>query len=1147
MSSKVFAIIGLTIVSLFELSNANTYYVSKTGNDNNSGTINSPWLTTSKVQSTMVGGDTVFFCTGIWRDVALNSPSGGTFSDRTVYACSSFVRGIAKLYGGDSLGGWIQHSGSVYKIPYNIYDDLYTLAQDDSLLFKQPNLSSVNGPGKFYPDPVRDTIYVWAYGGDDPDNYDMETGNNRIIAIDASYVTVRDLTLKYARGRGIVIIASAIPHPEAPNILYCNISHVSDINANNASCINLSWSEVPGDSSANIHDFVVRSCSLSYCHDEIGWAQNHGNGINTYSVSYAVIESCAIGPHLYTGIHRKNRLTDGSLALYNTIRDNKIYNTYGDGIWVDIHPYNDSLYGNVINNCGGGITLSCYDYNPPLGYGVHMLNNTIVDCGSGISGNSEYSSYELYDGKEAKYNIIYGTTRHDYNLTAAQDIPNWSVDSNLVYGGSYNFNISGVSSDSDSWQSHGFDTHSKIGINPQFANYANEDFSRPDAPQEMNLTYGGRTWTKFGAIQGITPPDTTEPSFSNIRSTDTTSNSVNIRWNTNEASNSRVEYGTTTGYGSWTQLDPSMVISHTQTITGLSPLTSYHYRVHSSDGAGNEAVSGDYTFSTLAPDTTPPIISGVGTGNIGSSTAIISWSTNEVATSQVDYGLTTAYGLSTSVDSSLVQNHSLSLSGLMPDTLYHFRVRSADAAGNESVSGDYSFNTDTLATYQEMQIDSIMVCGTYPGYSSIHIADGIIAPRGGTSSTWASDQDATSPHWVVLNFPSVASVGSVRISWAWNGYNSSWMTSQQYNIEYWDDENSGYTNAVVVNNSTADSVTITDFAPVSTRAIRIYQPANMGPSNYPSILWVTEIEIFGVLGIDTPVNRGTDIYPQDSTAIVSVYPIDAQMPIFYEFALDESELFPAPRIEPPLVADTVVATAYTGLDQARTYYWHCRAIASDLSDTSLWSPTVTFNLESSAIGDNFIVSPSNGSVVLSRYFDFEVNFGIPQSGFAVELSGPIPQKLFKTGINPENLIYSPMPAFPNPDFTSISCTADSSTREQLLSQNDSYYFWRVSTDQSAWKYYSFKLALDVHAYPVPFRAGAAGGNNSITFTNLPESSKLTITSVSGELVLEKSELGPSNWVWDTKNNSGKLLASGVYLFAVESNSGTYTGKIMIIR
>ncbi|MBZ5538877.1 MAG: fibronectin type III domain-containing protein, partial [Acidobacteriia bacterium] len=189
-------------------------------------------------------------------------------------------------------------------------------------------------------------------------------------------------------------------------------------------------------------------------------------------------------------------------------------------------------------------------------------------------------------------------------------------------------------------------------------------------------------------------PDTTPPTISAVSSSSITSSAATISWTTDEASDSQVDYGTTTGYGSSTPLNASLVTSHSAGLSGLTGSTLYHYRVKSKDAAGNLATSGDFTFTTSAtPDTTPPIISAVSSSSITSSAATISWTTDEASDSQVDYGTTTGYGSSTALNASLVTAHSAGLSGLTGSTLYHYRVKSKDAAGNMATSGDFTFST----------------------------------------------------------------------------------------------------------------------------------------------------------------------------------------------------------------------------------------------------------------------------------------------------------------------------------------------------------------------------------------------------------------------------------------------------------------------
>ncbi len=92
-----------------------------------------------------------------------------------------------------------------------------------------------------------------------------------------------------------------------------------------------------------------------------------------------------------------------------------------------------------------------------------------------------------------------------------------------------------------------------------------------------------------------------------------------------------------------------------------------------------------------------PTISAVGASSITTSGATVGWTTDVGATTQVEYGTTTAYGTLTTLNSSLVTSHSVPLSGLSTNTLYHYRVHSKNSAGTESISGDFAFQTNNTS------------------------------------------------------------------------------------------------------------------------------------------------------------------------------------------------------------------------------------------------------------------------------------------------------------------------------------------------------------------------------------------------------------------------------------------------------------------
>lgn len=96
---------------------------------------------------------------------------------------------------------------------------------------------------------------------------------------------------------------------------------------------------------------------------------------------------------------------------------------------------------------------------------------------------------------------------------------------------------------------------------------------------------------------------------------------------------------------------------------------------------------------TIAMDSTAPTISAITSTSITTTSATIQWTTDEAATSRVEYGLSDAYGSATTATTALVTSHSVVLTGLSAETMYHFRVRSVDASGNVRFSDDRVFTT----------------------------------------------------------------------------------------------------------------------------------------------------------------------------------------------------------------------------------------------------------------------------------------------------------------------------------------------------------------------------------------------------------------------------------------------------------------------
>jgi hypothetical protein len=118
------------------------------------------------------------------------------------------------------------------------------------------------------------------------------------------------------------------------------------------------------------------------------------------------------------------------------------------------------------------------------------------------------------------------------------------------------------------------------------------------------------------------------------------------------------------------------------------------YGVYDVNGVEEPAAPKIRTEAARAADTTAPSISQRAIGHIRGETGTVSasatWSTNELSTTHVDYGLTASYG-STVEATKLDTAHSIAVAGLQPGKTYHYRIQSADALGNTATSGDATF------------------------------------------------------------------------------------------------------------------------------------------------------------------------------------------------------------------------------------------------------------------------------------------------------------------------------------------------------------------------------------------------------------------------------------------------------------------------
>ena len=182
-----------------------------------------------------------------------------------------------------------------------------------------------------------------------------------------------------------------------------------------------------------------------------------------------------------------------------------------------------------------------------------------------------------------------------------------------------------------------------------------------------------------------------------------------IQWNTDEGSDTEVRYGEDDANLSNTTIDNDVATEHSLTLTGLTASTLYYYRTVSTDPSGNQSsltTTKSFTTSATANTTQPNITAGPAATVIAQAgpavTMTITWTTDVLATSGVDYDTQLDLSTATSVGSQTGSlTHEVVVSGLALNTQYHYQVSSAnvhDASLTPPEATSSTLNITTPAT-----------------------------------------------------------------------------------------------------------------------------------------------------------------------------------------------------------------------------------------------------------------------------------------------------------------------------------------------------------------------------------------------------------------------------------------------------------------
>ncbi len=197
---------------------------------------------------------------------------------------------------------------------------------------------------------------------------------------------------------------------------------------------------------------------------------------------------------------------------------------------------------------------------------------------------------------------------------------------------------------------------------------------------------------RFGSLAGkgdieaalkTTGTDTVKKSavISNVNISSLTQANAIVTWTSNATGSGSVTI--TDGKQMRMLTEAAVTTNHMVAFGSLTAGTVYSVKITIRDTAGKEYSTEGYSFRTLR-DITPPIIQDAKASQIAANSITVTWATDEAATGQVEFGETTVYGGTTTIDAMLTTSHSVSVSGLKSETVYYLRVKSKDAQGNEA-------------------------------------------------------------------------------------------------------------------------------------------------------------------------------------------------------------------------------------------------------------------------------------------------------------------------------------------------------------------------------------------------------------------------------------------------------------------------------
>ena len=447
MKNKIVQIILFSIsLNLY----STNYYVSKSGNDSNDGSVNSSFLTIAKASSKMIAGDTCFIKEGVYRET-LQPAQNGQAAKPIVYTC--FQQDSVVISATEVVSSWQKHKGDIYRTKFTMPLSRQNMvfcdgeAMDwarwpnntDNDKFTPQGVQVISGDGSTFENSSIPNLnwiggYVWYLGGHAGTSWTRQitstsAGKINFVGVDITKwpFNPHNPTIVRNNSRGqfyIFGVMDALDYPgewyfnstkdsvyfQAPGNVDPSTLNIEIAKRSTAINLNKSYIHIIG---LNVFGGKI-NISSSYCVVKNGTIKDGMHVLDEFNNTDAQTPEASIYISASNTLIENNKIIDGSLnaiyiqntASFVTIRQNLIKNF--DYYGIHASPIRSgasytTIYGNTIIKTGRD-GIYCGSTNCEIAY------NDVSGC---MQINNDGGMFYTVGNTTDKNNVIHHNWFHD--------------------------------------------------------------------------------------------------------------------------------------------------------------------------------------------------------------------------------------------------------------------------------------------------------------------------------------------------------------------------------------------------------------------------------------------------------------------------------------------------------------------------------------------------------------------------------------------------------------------------------------------------------------------------------------------------------------------------------------------------------------